>query len=65
MNDNQLPDDEWDYYSGLPSPTWYERKANGEDEFQVQHGMKGKQTVKMSIVSTVRMNGYKWVTHDI
>ena len=32
MSDNQLPDDEWDYYSGLPSPTWYERKANGNDE---------------------------------
>tara|TARA_B110000977_G_scaffold152551_1_gene193719 strand:+ start:207 stop:347 length:141 start_codon:yes stop_codon:yes gene_type:complete len=40
MSNKQLPDDEWDYYSGLPSPTWYERKANddehkeyGEDEW--------------------------------
>tara|TARA_R110001632_G_scaffold69533_1_gene162621 strand:+ start:487 stop:630 length:144 start_codon:yes stop_codon:yes gene_type:complete len=32
MDYNQLPDDEWDYYSGLPNPTWYERKANGEYE---------------------------------
>tara|TARA_B110000238_G_scaffold182843_1_gene208929 strand:+ start:103 stop:246 length:144 start_codon:yes stop_codon:yes gene_type:complete len=32
MNNKQLPDDEWDYYSGLPSPTWYERKANSNDE---------------------------------
>ncbi len=31
---NQLPDDEWDYYSGLPNPTWYERKANEEIEYE-------------------------------
>ena len=45
MSNKQLPDDEWDYYSGLPSPTWYERKANddehkeyGEDEWlQIGH----------------------------
>ena len=37
MTNNQLPDDEWDYYSGLPSPTWYERKANDEEEY-IEYG---------------------------
>ena len=22
----QIPDEEWDYYSGLPNPSWYEKK---------------------------------------
>ena len=40
MSDNQLPDDEWDYYSGLPSPTWYERKANDNKEFDDDEWLK-------------------------
>ena len=25
-NVRSLPDDEWDFYSGLPNPKWYENK---------------------------------------
>ena len=26
----QIPDGEWDYYSGLPNPSWYEKKEDDE-----------------------------------
>lgn len=25
-----LPDDEWDFYSGLPNPKWYEKTEENE-----------------------------------
>ena len=27
----QIPDEEWDYYSGLPNPMWYQENQKKKD----------------------------------
>ena len=32
MNNSQIEDELWDYYSGLPNPMWYQHITELEDE---------------------------------
>jgi len=32
MNNSQIEDELWDYYSGLPNPMWYQQMQELENE---------------------------------